>query len=135
MSELALTAQERQQLVSILRELDGNTDCEQRRHPRRKSRISLTIRVLRGGPTNRSSRATLVNVSARGVGLLVHKTFVAGDKFLLPLRFDDGGGWLVLCEVRNCTLLAPKSSKVGARFLDRIEDPDGDAEPPMDWLL
>ena len=71
----------------------------------------------------------------RGVGLLTKVVHVKADKFVMPLRFDEGGGWLVLCEVRNSKSLATGHYKVGARFIDRIEDPWGDAKIPGDWLM
>jgi hypothetical protein len=76
----------------------------------------------------------LVNVAAQGVGLQVETPLKVGQKFLLQLRFMEGGGWLVLCETRNCSPLR-MAFKVGAKFLDRIDDPDGTSKPPMDWLI
>jgi hypothetical protein len=133
MEDPTLTIEERHQLLSVLRELDGQAPAEQRRHPRRGVHLRLTLRVL-GEPRVQPMPALLVNVAARGVGLQVDKPLDAGRRFLLPLRFLEGGGRLVLCEVRSCTPCGA-AFKVGARFLEHIDDPSGTAKPPMDWLV
>ena len=133
MDSATLTAEERHQLIAVLRELDREAPTEQRRNPRRKVQLNLWIRPL-GEKSLGRMPAILVNVAARGVGLHVERPMKAGQKFLLQLRFIEGGGWLMLCEARNCTPLR-MAHKVGAKFLDRIDDPDGTAKPPMDWLM
>ena len=57
--------------------------------------------------------------------MLAKVGLATGDKFVLPLRFDEGGGWLVLCEVRNCRRLASGHFKIGGHFIERIEDAAG----------
>jgi hypothetical protein len=131
---ITLTADERHQLLSVLRELDHDAPPEQRANLRRKVHLSLEIRPLPVRQSNILS-ANLLNVSTQGVALKVEKSFAKGAKFLLPLKFSEGGGWLVLCEVRNSTRLPKGLWKVGARFIDRIDDPKGNSKPPMDWLL
>jgi hypothetical protein len=133
MDSPTLTAEERHQLLAVLRELDQKSPTEQRRGPRRKVQLNLEIRLLGEKRLGRMP-AILVNVAARGVGLQVERPMKVGQKFLLPLRFVEGGGWLVLCEVRNYLPLRV-AHKVGAKFLDRIDDPDGTSKPPMDWLM
>jgi hypothetical protein len=133
MDSPTLTAEERHQLLAVLRELDQKAPTEQRRHPRRKVHLNLWIRLLGKKPAERRP-ALLVNVAAQGVGLHVERPLARGQKFLLQLRFIEGGGWLVLCEARNCRPLR-MAYQVGAKFLDRIDDPDGTAKPPMDWLM
>ena len=128
-----LTAQERHQLLAVLREMDGNAPAEKRREARRNIVMGLWIRPIRHRKCGRQ-RATILNVATRGVGLTTLHPLSKGQKFLLPLRFQEGGGWLVLCEVRSC-VSSKEGHKVGAKFLDRIEDPKGNASPPMDWML
>jgi hypothetical protein len=129
-----LSTQERHQLVSVLRQLDPHAPAEQRRTPRRKALVNLWIRRISQKTTTAVARLVLVNVSQNGVGFLAKSEFAAGEKFVMPLRFDEGGGWLVLCEVRNAKALRDGHYKVGAKFLERIEDPSGDARIPGDWL-
>jgi len=133
MDSPSLTAEERHQLLAVLRELDRKAPTELRRSPRRKVQLNLWIRPLGDKRLGRLP-AILVNVAARGVGLHVDRPMKPGQKFLLNLRFVEGGGWLVLCEVRNCLPLRV-AYKVGAKFLDRIDDPEGTSKPPMDWLM
>ena len=133
MDSPTLTAEERHQLLAVLRELDQKAPTEQRRGPRRKVQLNLWIRLL-GEKRPERMRAILVNVAAQGVGLHMERPMKPGQKFLLQLRFIEGGGWLVLCEARNCLPLR-LAYRVGAKFLDRIDDPDGTAKPPMDWLM
>ena len=133
MNDLSLTAKERHQLLAVLREMDGNAPAEKRGEPRRNVFMSMWIRPIARRKCGRQ-RANLINVASRGVGLETLQPLTRGQKFLLPLQFQDGGGWLVLCEVRSCTA-TKDGHKVGAKFLDRIDDPKGNASPPMDWVL
>ena len=149
MSTSELTAQEKKQLLAALRELSPRDNAERRRNKRRDVRLNLCIRKIKSGklqasPGKKGLRAvsevdmftaTVINVAAAGVGLMVRKPLDSGDKLLLPLRFRVGGGWLVLCEVRNCQKQESGRYKVGARFVDRIEDPEENARIPMDWIL
>ncbi len=112
MSTSELTAQEKKQLLAALRELSPRDNAERRRNKRRDVRLNLCIRKIKSGklqasPGKKGLRAvsevdmftaTVINVAAAGVGLMVRKPLDSGDKLLLPLRFREGGGWLVLCE-------------------------------------
>lgn len=132
--EGVLTVQERHELVAVLRQLDPQAPAEQRLAPRRKALVKLWIRRIGKGRSGLPAKLVLVNVSTMGVGMVARTPLAKGDKFVMPLRFDEGGGWLVLCEVRNCKTLANGHYKVGGLFIDRIEDPSGDAKTPGDWL-
>jgi hypothetical protein len=132
--EAVLNSKERFELVSVLREMDPTAPREHRRSPRRKTLISLWMQRLGRNNARAITKVMLVNVSEVGVGFLGKAACVAGEKFVLPLPFNEGGGWLVLCEVRNCRKLASGHFKMGAKFLDRIEDKSGDAKIPGDWL-
>jgi len=133
--EALLSAQERHELVCVLRQLDPQSPPEKRRSPRRKALVSLWIRRLIKGQPRSLLKLVLINVSENGVGTLAKTAFAVGDKFVMPLRFDEGGGWLVLCEVRNAKALPNGHYKVGAKFLDRVDDPCGDAKIPADWTV
>ena len=133
MDNVNLTIQEKHQLLAVLREMDGNAPKEKRREPRRNIVMRLWIRPIIHRKCGRQ-RAMILNVAPRGVGLVSRQPLAKGQKFVLPLRFEEGGGWLVLCEVRTCVVIVD-GHKIGAKFLDRIEDPKGSAAPPMDWLL
>jgi hypothetical protein len=128
-----LTAQERHQLISVLRELDAPAPAEKRRQPRRKVRVDIGIQTTGKGACGLMS-ATLVNVAAGGIGLEMPNALRKGQSFTLHLRFREGGGWLVLCEVRNCRPVTG-GFRVGAEFLRRIDDPVGTARIPRSWAL
>jgi len=134
MDHVTLTADERHQLLAVLRDLDQEAPTEKRKTARRRVDLGIWIR-----PVSRKApgllKATLVNVAAKGVAVIVGRPMRKGDRFVLPLRFREGGGWLVLCEVRNSSTQGGGAWKVGAGFLERIDDPEGTARPPMDWLL
>ena len=142
MSATELTQEERRKLIAVLRDLDVNGPPERRRTPRRKVLVNLWIRKVKAAGTLREKTAdvdmftgTIVNVSQKGVGLLVTRELAVGDRFVVPLRFNEGGGWLVLCDVRNVTRTATGRYKIGAQFTERMEDPDGNAKVPLDWLM
>lgn len=133
MDNLTLSAAERHRLLSVLQELDHDAPPEKRTNLRRKVRVQENIRIVE--ENNAPSTSIIVNVSANGAAIVLSRPLPKKAKFILPLRFRDGGGWLVLCEVRNCVAQPRREWKIGARFVDRIEDPRGTAKPPMDWLL
>ena len=136
MEEVALTRQERDQLMAVLRELDGGAPVEQRRAPRRRVFIHIAVRSVSAEERKLTLlRGTVCNIAQTGVGIRLRKPLAEGSKFMLPLRFREGGGWLVLCEVRNCEKIGEREYRVGGRFVDRIDDPTGESQPPMDWLM
>jgi hypothetical protein len=132
-NNISLTAHERHQLLRVLREMDQDSPIEKRRESRRKVFHKIWIRAIQQRRCSRL-RATLVNVAANGVGLEASVALLRDQRFVLPLRFQDGGGWLVLCEVRSCTA-TKVGYRIGARFRDRIDDPTGTSTVPMDWLM
>jgi len=134
MSEVLLTAEERHQLVAVLRELDPGSPREHRSGVRRKVLMNLWIRRLVKGKSRMLQKVVLLDVSKKGLAMLSPTAFGHGDKLVVPLEFGEGGGWLVLCEVRNCRKLPNGRYKIGAQFIDRIEDTDGKSRIPGDWL-
>jgi hypothetical protein len=128
-----LTAKERHQLIAVLRELDDRAPSEKRRQPRRKVQVDVGIQTTGKGACGLIS-AKLVNVAAGGIGLEMANAMRKGQRFALHLRFREGGGWLVLCEVRNCRPMGD-AFRVGAEFMKRIEDPEGTARIPKSWAI
>jgi hypothetical protein len=134
MNAISLTADERHKLLAVLRELDEGAPAEKRRQARRKVQLDVPVRMVGRRPA-KTVKSMLIDVSARGVALIVGQELEKGEKLVLPLRFREGGGWLILCEVRNASALPHGRCKVGAKIVDRIDDPEGNARPPMDWLI
>lgn len=133
MATTDLNQKQRSQLLSILRELDPTAPAENRRHSRRKVLKALWIRQFNKTGDGPARKILLENVAKKGVGFLAHKPLEKGDKFLLPLDFEDGTGWTVLCEVRNCRKLSNGQYSVGARFIDQIERNGDTVQVPADW--
>ncbi len=129
-----LSLDERHQLLSVLREMDPAGLPENRRKPRRKVSMNLWLRRIAKGATFPIQKVSLINASQAGAGLLCPQPLGTGERFVIPLRFAEGGGWLVLCETRNCRAVSQSHYKVGARFIDRVEDPEGTTRTPADWL-
>lgn len=140
MDTAELSSKERQQLMGVLRELDG-TATERRRDKRRPVTVKLYVRRVKAASQQKTPdeiglfSAIVVDVAAHGVGLQLRHSLDSGDKIVLPLRFREGGGWLVLCQVRSCTAAGGGNFRVGAKFLERLDDPEGIAKVPVDWLL
>jgi hypothetical protein len=129
-----LTADERHALVTVLQELDPSAPREKRQNLRRKVLVQTEVRVLVKGGTRAAEKLAITNVSKNGAAVLRDQPLAVGDKFCLHLEFGEGGGWLVLCEVRNCRMLASGVYKIGGRFVDRVEDPKGKGGIPGDWV-
>jgi hypothetical protein len=140
MSNVELNTEERQKLLAVLRELDDHA-VERRRDKRHEVTVHLYVRKVKSAHPQKGDGdiglypAEVLNVAARGVGFKVQNWMAVGDQVVLPLRFREGGGWLVLCQVRSCSPLSDGSYRVGAKFLERIDDPEGVAKVPVDWLL
>jgi hypothetical protein len=135
MAQVELSAEERHNLVAVLRELDPASPKEKRAGPRRKVLLSLWIRRVVQRKALGVNKVVLVDVSRKGLAILTSQALEAGDKVVAPLQFGDGGGWLTLCEVRNCRKVAGVDRwKVGLQVLDQIEDTDGKGRIPGDWL-
>jgi hypothetical protein len=133
-----LTIEERHQLLAVLRELDHGSIREKRSAPRRKVLQHLWVKQIGAGAGKNVAmfQGVVVNVSVRGLAMMVRRPLSKQERLAIPLRFADGGGWLVLCEVRNCQKAqGDRGYRVGVYFVDRIEDPDGEAKVPMDWVL
>ena len=131
MPEMTLTAQERHQLLAVLRELDPSAPPEKRRMQRRKVFLNQWIRKV--GSEGGGMEALVVNVSARGLGLICQGSMAVGERFLIALKLE-GASWLVLCQARNVRKLAIRGWRVGAVFLDRVENPTAKTRIPGDWL-
>jgi hypothetical protein len=134
MSEVLLSEEETHQLIAVLRDLDPAAPKEKRAGARRKVLLHIWIRRLAKGRSRNLQKVVLVDVSRKGLALLTTMPLEVDDKIVAPLQFGEGGGWLVLCEVRNCRKLASGHLKVGAQFIDRIEDENGTTRIPGDWL-
>jgi hypothetical protein len=140
MSTAELNAHERKQLLDVLREMDGQ-GTERRRDKRRPVAINVYVRKVKSAPGKKDTaevglyQALVINVAVRGVGLTLRQPLDPGDKIVIPLRFREGGGWLVLCQVRSCATAEGGTYRIGTKFLERLEDPEGIAKVPVDWLL
>lgn len=133
MDEPALTEDERHKLLTVLRDMDPKAPQEKRKSLRRKVQLETSVRLVNKRPG--AMNVVLVDVSSRGVAVVMPRQLETGDRFMLPLRFREGGGWLVLCEVRNVSGMSRGRAKVGAKIVDRIDDPAGNSRPPLDWLI
>jgi len=129
-----LTYDEVLQIKNVLRDLDPTAIQEKRRFPRQKTALELYVRKLAPGARHALFKVLMVNTSKRGVGILAPRVMNLGERFVLPLRFDDGGGWLVLCSVRNRRKLAGGHWKIGAEFLAWVEDESGKTRIPAEWF-
>ena len=134
MSTVVLTPEQTHTLRAVLQEMDPAAPAEQRLWPRHKVALDMWIRTI--SPRGRTGvfKVMAMNLSKRGVGLLSRRLLSMGEKFALPLRFDDGGGKLVLCQVRNARRLSNGHCKVGATFVTWIDDNEGNAKIPDDWV-
>ncbi len=133
MNTMVLSREQTHKLRAVLQDLDPTAPQEQRLWPRHKVSLDMWIRTI--SPRGRTGvfKIMAMNLSKRGVGLLSKKLLSVGEKFALPLRFDEGGGKLVLCQVRNCRRLENGHCRVGATFLAWAEDEDGTTAIPAEW--
>ena len=134
--ETTLTPDETCRLVAVLKDIAGDTIVEHRRYKRRPVAMGLWVRfVTQGRARHPLCRVMLLNVSARGMCMLLQQPVHAGDRVLLRLPFEEGGGWLVLATVRNCQPTGQGTFRAGAEFVCWVDDPTGDVAVPREWVL
>ena len=138
MTQTTLSHNEVQQVLDVLRDLAAEQKpTNHRRALRRKVALPLWLRRIPGCGSERSQlfRIMAVDISNKGIGCLSRRKLELGETFVLPLRFSEGGGQLVLCRVRFLRELASGHFRVGAEFAATTPDPTGRARIPEEWLV
>jgi len=137
MTQTALSPSEIQQVLEVLHDLARDkAPANQRAADRRKVALPLWLRRLPGAGSDRSQlfRIMAVDISRKGIGCLSRRKMGLGENFVLPLRFTEGGGELVLCRVRYARQLQSGHYRLGAEFMATTPDPTGRARIPREWL-
>lgn len=139
MSQATLSQDEKADLLGVLRDLDPThtgIPPELRRAKRRGVLEWMPVQLMPRfeGDRLRILRVLIKDVSAGGAGLYSRRPFAADDRFVLPVRFDEGGGKLFLCRVVFSRPASPRHHTVGAKFLASIDDPDATTMIPTEWL-
>jgi len=109
---------------------------EQRRSRRRGVLEWMPVQLMPrfDGDKLRILRVLIKDVSAGGAGLYSRRPFAAGDRFVLPVRFSEGGGTLFLSQVVFSRPASPRHHAVGAKFIAWIDDPEATVPVPREWL-
>lgn len=127
-----LTRQEVNQLLAVL---CGKESADNRRYVRHT--VAQPVWVKRFARLDRKRnelfKVLLADASRRGVGFLSKRIFQPGETFVVPLRYAEGGGSLVLCRTRHCRRTESGHYRVGAEFAATLPDPDGTAKIPAEW--
>ena len=139
MSQLALTVEEKAQLLDVLSGLDPTHQSippEQRRSRRRGVLEWMPVQLMPrfDGDKMRLLRVLIKDVSAGGAGIYARRPFASGDRFVLPIRFREGGGKLFLSQVVFSRPASPRHHAIGAKFIAAIDDPDATVAVPREWL-
>ena len=140
MRELTLTTREREAVLGVLCELDPTRHglpSDLRNWKRKAVSQPLWVYRLREKGRHKAQvfRAVTRDVSAGGIGLYSKMPFEVGERFVLPVHFEEGGR-LYLCEVASVrTGPGGGFRSVGARFLASVEQGQGTVpEIPEEWL-
>ena len=136
MAQATLSPTEVNQVLDVLRDLAAeHKPTNQRRAQRRKVALPLWLRrIPASGERTGLYRIMAVDISNKGIGCLSRRKLELGETFVLPLRFAEGGGQLVLCRVRFSRELASGHFRIGAEFVATTPDPTGRARIPQEWL-
>ena len=134
MSTVTLSREEKHRLSAVLRSMDPTAPKENRRWLRHKVLFDLWIKKVSRRGKKALFKVLAINVSKRGVAIVSPQKLSIGERFVMPLRFDDGGGRLVLCQVRDCRTLPSGEHRVGAYFIEWIEDTTGTTPIPAAWM-
>lgn len=134
--ETALTQAESTRLLTVLREMAGDTQPrEARKHKRRNVAMGVWVKIIsRGRARHQMCRVMLANVSARGVGIMSTRPIAVTDRIVLRLPFAEGGGWIVLATVKNSGPAGKGLFRAGAEFVKWVEDPTGHTPVPHEWV-
>jgi hypothetical protein len=119
----------------VLRDM-ARSHSNKRGSDRRKVALPLWLRRMPGAGSDRTQlfRIMAVDISKKGVGCLSRRRLEMGESFVLPLRFAEGGGELVLCRVRFLRQLESGHFRIGAEFVATTPDPTGRSRIPREWL-
>ncbi|MGC9260733.1 MAG: hypothetical protein ACP5I8_11760 [Phycisphaerae bacterium] len=136
MSATSLSQNERQQIVQIIENLKQEGESLGRRHRRRPVRQIMWLKRLPRPERPRSAtfRVNLEDVSLKGMGLFSRRHLQRNEYVVAPLQFREGGGMLVLCQIRFCRELPEGGYRVGAEFDETLADPTGTTRIPQAWL-
>ncbi len=132
-----LSKQEVQQVLAVLRDINPSAKpSDLRKYQRHSVATPVWIKKFARGTQSRAQlfKVMLTDASRRGLGLLSRRIFQSGESFVVPLRYAEGGGALVLCRTRFCRSTSTGHYRIGAEFTATLPDPDGNAKIPAEWV-
>ncbi|MDA8378049.1 MAG: PilZ domain-containing protein [Planctomycetia bacterium] len=136
MRTTSLSQNERKQIVQIIENLKQEGEALGRRYRRRPVRQIIWLKRLPRADRPRSAafRVNLEDVSLKGMGLFSRRHLQKNEFVVAPLQFREGGGMLVLCQIRFCRELPQGGYRVGVEFDETLSDPTGTTRIPQVWL-
>jgi hypothetical protein len=139
MVQAELTREERSELLQVLGTLDPTRRALPPEHRRARRRGVLEWMPIYLLPTAAEDRKRVVrvlvkDVAAGGMGMYARRPLEMGTRFAFPVRFQEGGGALYLCVVTFSRKSSPRHFAIGAKFIESVDDPAGDAGVPSEWL-
>ena len=112
-----------EKLMQISKEaVEERPVTERRRAPRIKKQTDVFILPCLGGVVRQSTKVSLADVSARGIGILHDKAMEKGDQFIFQTRKPDGTPMTLLYEAVRCERNSHKGFHVGAELVCVLND-------------
>jgi len=115
--------QANEKLLQISKETgEERPQHERRRAPRIKRETDVFILPCLGGVVRQSIKVHLMDVSARGIGIIHDKPMEKGDQFIFQTRKSDGTPLTVLYETVRCQPNAKGGHTIGAELVCVLND-------------
>ena len=126
----SVLARANEKLVQITKDaVVDRPAIERRRAPRIKRQSEVFILPCLGGVVRQSTKVMLVDVSARGIGILHDKPIEKGTQFIYQTRKPDGTPMTLLYEAVRCERSQTKGFHVGAELVCVLNDGGGKPAP------
>ena len=97
---------------------EAGSGAELRSEPRLAARGTATVAVLHGDSTAPEFGARIYDISAGGVGIIMHQPVCKGERLCVTLPSqDDTHSVRIICTVRYVRMTGDRMYRVGAGFV------------------
>ncbi len=117
-THVELSAELLKSMLSGIKTEQGKGYAEMRRNPRVAVRYTVKIIPYISGALGQPLRVWTRDISSGGIGLIHSSPMEVGTRFIIQLPRESGKSLLLLCTVRNCTMVSDELFGIGASFAE-----------------
>ena len=117
-THVELSADLLKSMLSGIKTEQGKGYAEMRRNPRVAVRYTVKIIPYINGALGQPLRVWTRDISSGGIGLIHSSPMDVGTRFIIQLPRESGKSLLLLCTVRNCTMVSDELFGIGSSFAE-----------------